>query len=135
MRRATELARGASPVQSVRRRSARRLAWWAAQARAQPLATSGALIVLGWIAVAIFAPLIAPYDPIKGSFVLKDIQAAPSAHHLFGTDDHGRDILSRVMFGSRSVLLLSGVSTLASLHVAAASRLSRATTAASSTKC
>jgi peptide/nickel transport system permease protein len=75
----------------------------------------GAFLVIAWVLVAIFAPLIAPYDPIKGSFNLKDLQAAPSVHHLFGTDDHGRDILSRIIFGSRSVLLLSGTSTLASL--------------------
>ena len=115
MRHATPVAQDTAAVRSFRRRSHRRLAWWAAQARAQPLAAFGAVLVLGWIVVAVFAPLIAPFDPIKGSFKLQDIQAAPSALHPFGTDDHGRDILSRVIFGSRSVLLLSGLSTLASL--------------------
>jgi peptide/nickel transport system permease protein len=103
-------------IGTVRRRSwHRRLAWWARQVRAQPLAALGAALVVAWVLIAIFAPLIAPYDPIKGSFNLKDLQAPPSAGHLFGTDDHGRDILSRVIYGSRSVLLLAGVSTLASL--------------------
>ncbi len=107
--------RGPEDVRAKRRGLSRKLAWWTGQARAQPLATLGALIVLGWIALAVLAPLVAPYDPVKGSFSLRDLQAAPSRHHLFGTDDHGRDVLSRVIFGSRSVLLLSGVSTLASL--------------------
>lgn len=96
-------------------RTRRRLNWWLDQARAQPLAAFGAALVVGWILIAIFAPLIAPYSPIKGSFRMQDIQASPSASHWFGTDDHGRDILSRVLFGSRSVLLLSGSATLASL--------------------
>ncbi|MGH2411779.1 MAG: ABC transporter permease [Chloroflexota bacterium] len=103
----------------ARRRSGRsgrrRLAFWLEQARAQPLAAFGAFLVIAWVLIAIFAPLIAPYDPIKGSFRLQDLQAAPSRAHWFGTDDHGRDILSRVIFGSRSVLLLAGISTLASL--------------------
>ncbi len=96
-------------------RTRRRLGWWLEQARAQPLAAFGAFLVIAWVLIAILAPLIAPYDPVKGSFILKELQAAPSGAHPFGTDDHGRDILSRVIFGSRSVLLLAGVSTLASL--------------------
>lgn len=98
---------------ATRRRSSRGLVWWLGQVRAQPLATFGAFLVLAWIVIAIFAPLIAPYNPDHIDF--SDFQAAPSAQHLFGTDDHGRDVLSRVIVGSRSVLLLAGISTLASL--------------------
>jgi peptide/nickel transport system permease protein len=87
--------------------------WWLAQARAQPLATLGAALVLGWVIIAGLAPLIVPYDPNKGNFF--NLQAAPSAAHWFGTDNHGRDVLSRVLMGSRSVLLLAATSTLASL--------------------
>ncbi len=110
-----DLLEDAPRTHGARRLARRRLAWWVAQAREQPLAALGAVLVLAWIVTAVFAPLIAPYDAIRGSFRLQDLQAAPSASHLFGTDDHGRDILSRVIFGSRSVLLLSGISTLASL--------------------
>jgi len=98
-----------------RRARHRRARFWLGQIQAQPLAAFGAFLVIAWVFIAIFAPLIAPYDPIKGSFHLQDIQAAPSGAHWFGTDDHGRDILSRVMFGSRSVLVLAGISTLAAL--------------------
>jgi peptide/nickel transport system permease protein len=100
-------------IRTARRRSSRSLAWWLGQVRAQPLAAFGAFLVLAWIVIAIFAPLIAPYSPVHGDFY--NLQAAPSGTHLFGTDDHGRDVLSRVIYGSRSVLLLAGISTLASL--------------------
>ena len=102
-----------APANKLRPRRGRRARWWLAQARAQPMATFGALLVLSWALIAIFAPLLAPYSAIKGGYY--NLQAAPSAQHLFGTDNHGRDVLSRVLIGSRSVLLLSGASTLASL--------------------
>ena len=64
----------------------------------QPLAVVGSVIAVAWIVVAIFAPLIAPYDPLAQNFA---ISQAPSGAHLFGTDELGRDVLSRVIFGSR----------------------------------
>jgi peptide/nickel transport system permease protein len=87
------------------------LAWWLAQARAQPLATVGAAIVLGWVLIAILAPVIAPYSYKQGDYLL----APPSLQHPFGKDNFGRDVLSRVMYGSQTVLLLAVLSTLASL--------------------
>ena len=60
-------------------------------------AMTGALIL-----VAIFAPLLSPYSPTKTS--LRERLSPPSASHFFGTDDAGRDILSRVVFGSRITL-------------------------------
>jgi peptide/nickel transport system permease protein len=59
----------------------------------------GAAIVLGWAAVALLAPWIAPYDPIAHN--LPEKLQSPSLLHPFGTDNFGRDILSRVMFGAR----------------------------------
>ena len=59
----------------------------------------GAAIVLGWAAIALLAPWIAPYDPISHN--LPEKLQAPSLLHPFGTDNFGRDILSRVMFGAR----------------------------------
>jgi peptide/nickel transport system permease protein len=55
------------------------------------------------VGVAVFAPLIAPHDPDAGS-VLKVLQP-PSAQHLLGTDGTGRDLFSRLIFGSRTALL------------------------------
>lgn len=61
--------------------------------------TIGLCIVLGWIFLAIFAPWIAPYDPITQDLTA---QLAPmSWHHWLGTDNFGRDILSRILFSAR----------------------------------
>jgi peptide/nickel transport system permease protein len=71
---------------------------WVRAGRRQPLAAIGALIALAWILIAIFAPLIAPANPLAQNF---PAQQSPSWHHLFGTDELGRDVLSRVIYGSR----------------------------------
>lgn len=65
----------------------------------QKAAVLGLIIVLVLIASAIFAPFIAPYDPEKGK--LSDRLQPPSAEHWLGTDSQGRDILSRIIYGSR----------------------------------
>ncbi len=57
------------------------------------------LLALALALIAVFAPLLAPYDPYEA--VLTDALQAPSAAHLFGTDKLGRDLLSRVIYGSR----------------------------------
>jgi peptide/nickel transport system permease protein len=67
----------------------------------QPLAVVGALIAGAWVVVAIFAPLIAPANPLAQSFTPA---LGPSWQHLFGTDELGRDVLSRVIYGSRVTL-------------------------------
>jgi peptide/nickel transport system permease protein len=64
----------------------------------EPLAIAGAVIAVVWIVVAIFAPLIAPHDPLAQAFPPAQ---SPSLHHLFGTDELGRDVFSRVIYGSR----------------------------------
>ena len=64
-----------------------------------PLALVGIAVVLVLVLVAIFAPLIAPYDPYD--LDLPDKLAPPNKYHLFGTDDFGRDIFSRIVYGSR----------------------------------
>ncbi len=63
------------------------------------LAVSGLVIVLVLVTVAIFAPLLAPYDPLKVDFEAS--LKPPSGEHLLGTDLLGRDIFSRILFGSR----------------------------------
>jgi len=63
------------------------------------LAFGGGLLVFVVFVIAIFAPLIAPYDPSK--IDIKNILVGPNSHYLFGTDDLGRDVLSRMIWGSR----------------------------------
>jgi peptide/nickel transport system permease protein len=70
----------------------------------QPLAVTGLAVVGGWVVIAIFAPLIGPDNPLAQNF---GILAAPSSAHWFGTDELGRDVLSRVLAGSRVTLPLS----------------------------
>ena len=69
----------------------------------QPLTLVGAAIAVLWLLVAVFAPLIAPYDPLEQTFVPFE---SPSADHLFGTDELGRDVFSRVVYGARISLPL-----------------------------
>jgi len=66
--------------------------------RRRPLAAVGSAIAFAWIVIAVFAPWIAPADPLSQAFTASQ---APSLHHLFGTDELGRDVLSRVIYGSR----------------------------------
>lgn len=62
------------------------------------VAVIGLIIVCIYVILAIFAPLLAPYDPLKQD--LPNMLQTPSAKHLLGTDEVGRDILSRVLYGS-----------------------------------
>ncbi|WP_367716375.1 ABC transporter permease [Nitratireductor sp. GISD-1A_MAKvit] len=80
-------------------------AWrvWTALLR-NPLAVVGALVVLVLVIMAIFAPLIAPYSPIGQD--LANRLMPPSAEHWMGTDELGRDIYSRVVYGARITLLI-----------------------------
>jgi peptide/nickel transport system permease protein len=71
-------------------------------------AVIGLVVVATFILLALFAPFVAPYDPIATSWTL--VRKAPSAQHWFGTDDLGRDILSRVMYGARASLLAGAIS-------------------------
>jgi len=79
----------------------------------------GAMIGLGLIAafilLAVFAPLVAPYDPIKTSWAL--VRKAPSGAHWFGTDDLGRDVLARVIYGARASLLAGAISVVIALSI------------------
>ncbi len=85
----SEIAVGTRPA---RRRLGIPAAW------RQPLAVVGAVIAVAWIVIAIFAPLIAPHDPLAQNFPPAQ---SPSLHYFFGTDELGRDVFSRVIYGSR----------------------------------
>ena len=75
------------------------------------MAVLGAAVVLLWVMVALLAPLVAPYDPIDQQ-VRQRLQA-PSAAHLLGVDELGRDVFSRVLYGCRVSLPVAAVVVLA----------------------
>lgn len=82
-------------------------AWWAAIrdfARHRTLGAVGAAVVLLMLILAVFAGVLAPYDPVAVDFGA--MLAAPSAAHWLGTDAFGRDVLSRLIYGSRTALLV-----------------------------
>lgn len=74
--------------------------------RANRLAMLGLGIVLALVLVAAFADTLAPYDPLRGGDLRTERLLPPSAEHWMGTDDQARDILSRVIHGSRLTLLV-----------------------------
>ena len=71
-------------------------------------AVLGAVIVGIFVLIALLAPWIAPFDPVKADFMA--VRKAPSVLHWFGTDELGRDILSRMVWGARTSLLAGCVS-------------------------
>ena len=73
-------------------------------------ALAGLIVSTLFLLAAILAPLIVPYDPIATSWA--SIRRAPSAAHWMGTDENGRDVMSRVIFGARASLLAGMVSVL-----------------------
>ena len=90
-------AREVTPAQRAWRRLLRRRG-----------AMLGLFIVLFFVLTAVFAPLISPYDPIATSW--SAVRKAPSWEYLFGTDEIGRDVLSRVIWGARASLMAGLVS-------------------------
>ncbi len=76
----------------------------------RPAAVVGALVIVLIILVAVAAPLVAPFDPAATSWSL--VRKAPSLAHWMGTDENGRDVLSRVVYGARASLLAGGISVL-----------------------
>ena len=73
------------------------------------IAVAGSIVVLALFAVSLLAPWIAPYDP--SAIDLKQVLAPPSAAHPFGTDQLGRDVLSRMIWGARISLKVGFVAT------------------------
>ena len=72
--------------------------------RTKPLGAAGAVIILGMLVLALFAEVLAPYDPYIGDYGQQFMR--PSAEHWFGTDEFGRDVLSRIMYGARIALFV-----------------------------
>jgi peptide/nickel transport system permease protein len=78
-------------------------------------AVVGLVVLTIFLLLAIFAPLIAPFDPIATSWSL--VRKAPSAQHWFGTDELGRDVMARVIYGTRASLLAGVISVSIALSV------------------
>lgn len=76
--------------------------------RRKPLGAFGATVLLLLVLVAIFAPLLAPYDPLSQE--VRNRLKPPNTQWLFGTDNFGRDIFSRILYGSRVSLYVGLVS-------------------------
>lgn len=100
----TPALRGESPTRRTVRRFLR-----------HRLAVFGLVVILLFVLAALAAPWLAPADPLATSW--SAIRKAPSAAHLFGTDENGRDVLSRVLWGTRASLLAGVVSVLFALLI------------------
>ncbi len=86
--------------------------------RRKPMAIIGTLMLLSVIFLAIFAPLIAPYDPHETIKVEPDdILAPPDKDHILGRDDAGKDVWSLLIYGARVSLLVGFVSSIASMFI------------------
>ncbi|MCW2240521.1 ABC transporter permease [Azospirillum canadense] len=94
---AAHVVAGANAAEGTARRNGLAIFW--RQFRRSQLALPGGLLVLAFVLVACFAPLIATHDPLKND--LARTLMPPGAENWFGTDELGRDVLSRVVYGAR----------------------------------
>jgi peptide/nickel transport system permease protein len=94
-------ARADETIESPTRRALRRL-------KRRKGAVFGLVIIGLFVAIAVFAPLISPYDPAAQSWT--SVRKAPSWAHWFGTDEVGRDVLARIVYGARASLLAGVIS-------------------------
>ncbi|MBI2714920.1 MAG: ABC transporter permease [Rhizobiales bacterium] len=85
--------------------------------RQQPLGAVSFVIICAMMFAGIFSPLVAPYDPLTIDFA--SLLAAPSADHWCGTDAFGRDICSRLIYGSRTALVIGFTSSFAGSSIGA----------------
>jgi peptide/nickel transport system permease protein len=74
----------------------------------RPSTILAVVVIVAFIAIAVLAPVIAPYDPLAQSYL--KINAYPSSEHWLGTDQFGRDVLSRLIYGSRNSLIFGLIS-------------------------
>jgi peptide/nickel transport system permease protein len=84
--------------------------------RRRPMAVAGIVVATLFVLAALFAPLIAPYDPAATNF--SAVLQHPTSAHIMGTDDLGRDVFSRVVYGARASLEAGVLATLLALVIA-----------------
>jgi peptide/nickel transport system permease protein len=77
-------------------------------ARRNPLGTAGGVVIVAMVLVAVFADVIAPYNPVANAF--DRMHEPPSLANWFGTDQFGRDVFSRLVYGARTALIVGFVS-------------------------
>jgi peptide/nickel transport system permease protein len=83
----------------------------------QPLGSLGLAVIVAMCLAAAFAPWVAPHDPFELNYIT--ILAAPSLEHPFGTDNFGRDVFSRVIYGARTALAIGFLSSLVGCTIGA----------------
>ncbi len=76
--------------------------------RAQPQGAIAFAVIAIMLLAGIFAPFVAPYDPVEIDFA--SVMAPPSAVHIFGTDPFGRDVLTRIIYGARTAMVIGFLS-------------------------
>jgi ABC-type dipeptide/oligopeptide/nickel transport system permease subunit len=86
--------------------------FWRRFAR-NPLAVVSLFIVLGMVFTGVFAPWLAPYDPTAVNYA--EVEQMPTLRHPMGTDEHGRDQLSRVIWGARTAIIVAPSATILGL--------------------
>jgi peptide/nickel transport system permease protein len=104
---ATETVSPTTVIEEIPRRPSI-LSTLAAFSKANPLGAIGGLIVIAMVIMAFFAPYLTSYDPTANDFGA--MLTAPDAAHWLGTDQFGRDLLSRIIYGARTALLVGFVS-------------------------
>ncbi len=107
---ATETVSPSTIIEDIPRRPTM-LGTLGAFCRANPLGAFGGFIVITMILMALFAPLLTSFDPTDNDFGA--MLSAPDWEHLLGTDQFGRDLLSRIIYGARTALLVGFVSSFA----------------------
>ena len=101
------MAANPQTVEELTRASAPRTGWLGVVvdfARRRPLGAIGALLILFMVAMAATAELLAPYNPLENDYTA--MLSAPGAEHWLGTDAYGRDVLTRILYGSRTALMV-----------------------------
>src|SRR5215212_2051948 len=92
------------------------LGWVVAFARSKPIGAVAAFVLLLLVLIAIFASLLAPYSPVENH--PRDRLVSPNGTYLLGTDQFGRDVLSRVLYGARISVQVGLLSTLVAVCIA-----------------
>ena len=101
---------GPTPAPNLEVRTSRWGRFWDSAklfAKTHKLGLASALVIILMTLVAVFAPLVAPYDPVKTNRGPDARLGAPSSEHWFGTDELGRDVFSRVVYGARISLVVA----------------------------